>query len=345
MTDFLTRIARTALGLTPLAKVVGTRRYGPEMFTEETEVGAIDAPIAARRVVEGGHPGRSRVASRRPIDAKTPALRTTTPPRENSGTPVIPSVAEGPGRRRAANETQRHVEHERPGVIEHEPPPDDHPIRTAVATSMLPREHSSTPVIPSVVEGPGPARAAHETQRHADDERAEPIEDEESPDDHPGHAAVATSPLPREHSSIPVIPTVVEGPGRARAAHETQIHTEHQRAEVVEQEPLPADSGHAAVATARPAHEKNETQIRTEHDLVDRTHTISQIERIERAERSGRTERIDRARPSAPPPVINITIGRIDLRPNTPPPSPTPETPVEQPGPRLSLDEYLGRSR
>jgi hypothetical protein len=42
-----------------------------------------------------------------------------------------------------------------------------------------------------------------------------------------------------------------------------------------------------------------------------------------------------------PAPVVNVTIGRVEVRP---PPTPPPPPPVRAPGPRpLSLDEYLER--
>ena len=124
MTDFLTRIARTALGLTPVAKVLGASRYapGPDFPTPQILQPDVEVALAARPgTTHAGVPPANPASHHRPettpvssaidshaIDSRVdapalPALarveRASDAPPEarRSRAPLLPRIAQQPG--------------------------------------------------------------------------------------------------------------------------------------------------------------------------------------------------------------------------------------------------------
>lgn len=338
MTDFLTRVSRAALGLTPVVQVLGASRYAPGpdlymgemMIAEEREVDVVGAEATAR--VERASPDPERTTRARkpygsdplphapyesdpPAHAPLPAVRQS----EHDAKPAFPVADPAQETQVVSHADALPVAQGRPiSHVDAGSPRAEVPLRRTVAPHapdqppLLPTDTANTSLIPSHYESGHDAAAFHEPLRLAiDPEPAAPAE-----------RARAMLNAPRTRSEVTAI-EIMDALEPAPGVRDTAT--------------IPA----VASSEVAIADRERRPQTMPLFDVAERgiSSVSHRAERLPLHERPG-------AEPSSPP-VIRVTIGRIDVRAVTPPPPP-----VEAPGPpapRLSLDEYLqshnGRSR
>ena len=313
MTDFLTRMARAALGLTPVAKALVASRYAP-------------APEPAEQVVETEAPPTreepsvhtpTRLAQRletastaAPPPQRLETASTATPPPRPAATIARAAVVVGPPPMPASVPTATRAIEQREPARSREPIAVDAPRRSErterteePATRPPTRRVDRTPTALDAVEvrdstepsrGPRPIAPPESMRRRG----AEPARSGEP-------AAVTTRAVAGEPAPIsaappppPPISPLIEVSSRERPSSSEQPSARERSSA---RPPAPPVRG-----------------------------------------------RLDERVPETPaePPSIRVTIGRVEVRAVTPPPPAEPPPPAK---PRISLDDYLrshrGRSR
>lgn len=354
MSDFLSRLAERALGATPpLQPLVGSRFAAsaePAGFVEETVESDASAPALRRSAADASPAARPRPVVEAPVmtgDAPSSTLVPTpaqshTPSPAQSLTPALDeSRTPAPDQPRTPSpDESRTPAPDQPRTPAADEPRTPSPDRTtpddrAVASSARTFEHDDpAPTVREVAPSarapepsPPPARPSSrlpaervETSRRAQLRvETEPRGDEllipaSTPPDPPAFSPTAAA---REDGSAPQ--TSVEA--QRRVAGESMQATEpaRQRAE-------PADE-HASDALLMPVARRSEPRA-VDGESADRTNA-----RQPWTERQAEKER----------PVVQVTIGRIEVRAVHPPAAPQPARAPGWTPPVLTLDEYLKR--
>ncbi len=314
MNDFLTRMARSALGLTPTAKVLAASRYvpGPEVAEQVVETEAPHAreepsPPAPRRAdVPAGRidaipapppPPLPETASRPGATIARAAAAVSPPPRPASAPietreparaaePIAITAAPRPPERMGERAT-RPPRHDPIDAVEVRAAAAPSPGRRAVAPGEPLRGREAS-------EGPE-SRDDDTTRREASTSRHPEI----------APAAVTTRPLAAEPAPVPAAP-----PQRTPSSPLVEVSSRRR----------PSSPGRPS-SRERPSARPLAPPVRGRRD-----------------------ERVPET--PAEPPSIRVTIGRVEVRAVSPPPPAEPPPPAK---PRISLDDYLrshrGRSR
>jgi hypothetical protein len=290
---------------------------GPEPFGDRQAVG----PFGIK------DPDTERTSSDQPPTDLTsrrtgPVTAVGTPARLPSGIASADPTTEGTGLRPAADSPEPGD----PAPARHLPPP-----RAAPETRRPPGPVPADPVEPApatTVAHSRPSRPA--ARRHTG--RVLASDGEPSPVS-PRSQAVADTPM---QADSPVVASVRDVPDALVAA----------------QRPTAAGSPEPAETSARthplaraPVGPPASVRAPVAADPADMTgDPLADLLAIPDPVAAAPTEAPKRTSPSrdiAPAPVVNVTIGRVEVRQ---PPAPPPSPPVRSPGPRpLSLDEYLER--
>lgn len=321
MTDFLTRISRAALGLTPVAQVLGTSRYADRpqglALDAEQDVEALPPPAAApslpaRRAVPSPQAARVRFAAK-PLPA-TELLSIPAPPLPAVEPPAITAYA-GKAEDAALSASEPPAIGEEPLPAMESPSIPTLPL-LAIAPSMITERagqaEDATPFAEvSVARDVSPIRKPAREIAAAGAVPVEPIE----------LRAIALQPASAEMLGDPRLPeAAVANDVAGEAAPRTDAtHASHR--------------GRPHRASSPPL-----AQIAEVIDAVGRTIRPRDVAPHVPALSALPSPAGEQAGESAAP-VIRVTIGRIDVR-AAEPPAPPPEPPAP-PAPRLSLDDYL----
>lgn len=347
MTDYLTRVAQSALGLTPELQVLGPSRYapGPDLLPNETaieEIGEAEHPLPASLVSPPGQPSSSEpLTSRKP--EREPALTLTRSTAEQTDSTQPPPAVIA----RAAMTNDRAGADARTQLREdaHAQLTEDAPAQLKEGAPALPtaapqselirprrgRREPAPPLHERLAEAIGAAPSAERTETDFEEApaRKEPLS--------PVRRAASAVPAPTQHGSS-ASPSMLGSPKQGSIAPHIAASSEEPRhlMERSEESPEPA------LADRRP-------HTRPHRDEAAAVSTSSPAERgvaVSRRPQRLPLHELPDAEPSSAP-VIRVTIGRIEVRAAAPPPPPV-EAPAPPP-PRISLDDYLrshnGRTR
>jgi hypothetical protein len=367
MTGFLTRVAQSALGLTPVLQVLGASRYapGPDLLTNE---------IASEEIAEAGPPSpaarlspAARASSPEPLVATreseerdpaptlTPSLAERTESLQR--TPAIIAHAavtsESVGadvrvQRTAANpalQTSSPKLAPAPQIKRSEPASSVHERLSEAAATSPATEHAKTNIedVPARKESPGaPSRRQSFVAQPPQDSHIAATRPESSASAIRLESSAAMQPDSPSATTQQISST--SPPRQDRSASPAR------RDSIAPSITAPSEnilesfdaSADPAVADRHPR-----TMPRREDDIAVSERSIAErpVAVSRRPQQLPLHEQPD-AEASAPP-VIRVTIGRIEVRAPAPPPPPI-ETPGPPP-PRISLDDYLqshnGRAR
>lgn len=310
MSDFLSRLAERALGATPpLQPLVGSRFAVPsepaDGFVEETVEAEGSAPTVRRSTDTAAAPPRP--AAEGPSSAGPPSPVHVPTPAPESRTPP-PAASRPQSLDRAAQEGPLVASSARPFAHHDDARPAREVAPSARAAEPSPsrvRASSGVPAAPPEGSLRGGPRA--ETERVQDDELLIPAS---TPPDPPAVESTAST---REDGSAP-LPAVE---ARRRGAGDSPDATQPAR-----------DGEHASEALLMPAARGAEARA-VDGDSGDA--------------RQPWAERMPAAPVQKERPVVQVTIGRIEVRAVHPPAAPESARGAGWSPPVLSLDEYLKR--
>jgi hypothetical protein len=322
MSDFLTRVSRAALGLTPVLQVLGTSRYepGPNLRTDESgfveeweaspqthakHVSAVAGASSAKPASIAGHIGDPGVANGIPAEHEpiapsfSPSLN-----QRNLPSPVFTSHVDVPVDAQPTNRMTDALRGDSNGQLNRSDASDSLAKRGLISS----KNHSERLLAP--------------------DERPSPADDPQVQSNEHAEAIFSPSTPVRALSTLEI----------ADWAGAPDVRSSSRPAIAAESQPAVYDRRQRPSA---PSHGDHSLNLRSsELDAAERAVSITR--------RPNRLPLHDRPDPEpSSPPVIRVTIGRIEVRAPAPPPPPV-EAPAP-PRPRISLDDYLqshnGRSR
>jgi hypothetical protein len=334
MTDFLTRMARSALGLTPVAKVLTASRYapGPEMV-KAAEQQTVATPKPERQAAE--------VRARPTATVMERAQPPGTPERPAHPTQFVDESPPAAQHSRQAEPTEMIEVTERSFVAPTEPAGVTSAPSRGRRDAVPPQEHSPVVVrdeeaTASLVDAPEPRQPRSPTR--VSHERAEPPGTPEPPA-HPTQSVDESAPAAqhaRQAEPIEMIEVTERSfVARAEPAAVTSAPPRGRRDAVPPQEPSASvvrdeEATASLVGAPEPRQPRSPARVSHERAPSPRTFASPLPAPARRDETAGET--------AAAAPVIRVTIGRVEVRAVTPPP---PTEPPPPPAPRLSLDEYL----
>lgn len=342
MTDFLTRMARSALGLTPLAKVLTASRYAPEpempeqAFEEMPLPRTVLAPPVSAHAIDTPAPERqtAEVQPTRPVvtvmrRAATVMAATPPEPPEGAERAHLPVTTDGV--------------HD---IVRHESAPPRQPMNTmqpVEESTPAPRSHRgrqpegvSAPRSgrPNAAAPAGEGSGAQERPLDTDPTEHSLLMHDEEEVASPRHPAPRSG---RLHAAPPA--------GENAGAPERPLDTDPiERSLFVRAGERPAPPWHPGSSPLDAPEPRQLPALSPTLTPADAPIAHSPSPRTSAPPLPARRDETAAETPAAP--VIRVTIGRVEVRAATPPP---PVEPPAPPAPRLSLDDYLrshnGRAR
>lgn len=335
MSDFLSRLAERALGATPpLQPLVGSRFAAPaepaDGFVEETVEGEGSAPPLRRGAADASPAAQPQpvMEAMRRADEAGPVLVPTPAPAESEGRPAVESPAPPPVADRAPS-PDRAMTAEDARAVASSTRPFAHDAAALYARQVAPSARASELDPPLTrTSDRVPAGRAEVSQRA--EPLVETVRDGEllmpasAPPDRPAFASTAPA---REdgstrESGVEARRRVAgDAPGAAEPARQTGEPAD-------DREPRE----HASDALLMPVARRRESST-VDGDRATGPRTDARQPWAEHA-----AARVEKERP-----VVQVTIGRIEVRAVHPPAAPQPARGPGWTPPVLSLDEYLKR--
>ena len=333
MSDFLSRLAERVLGATPpLLPLLGSRFAAPaepaDGFVEETVEGDGSAPTIRRSTDTGPRPSQppvsvGEVASSALIPTRSPAGSRVASPVESRAAPPDESRAPSSAERRTPSADRKAPGAEGRAMASSTPPsePEDAAPSARPSSARASEPGPSLPVRASgrvPVGGTGASRGG--TERRVDTMR---VRQDELP------IPASAPPDPPVFSATP--PQDGSSPGSSLEARGRASHDALEKREPAREPSDPAsDRQHGSEALLMPVARRRGEQA-------------AEVDQEDGARAEARQERMPAARVEKERPVVQVTIGRIEVRAVHPPAAPQPARGPGWTPPVLSLDEYLKR--